>query len=111
MMYLAQIATVVCVFWAERHYDWYDGGVANPYATGLVALFAALLVTEIIHQISLLPSRLARLWNWLFGPVSDRLMGLKDEPGDQITRLPRSSWHRGDTLESRSRLRIGKDSG
>ena len=102
MMYLAQIGAVLYVTWASIHYDWFDGQRPNGYAVALVAFFAALLVTAIIMEIKLLPSRLARLY--------DRIFGLKDEPGDKVLRLPRTLWHSGDTLEDRPRLRIGKDS-
>lgn len=98
MMYLAQIAAFLAVTWASIYYEW----TPNPYATGIVAFFAALLVTAIIIEIKLLPSRLARLHR--------RCFGLKHEPRDEIARLPRTSWHRYNAVEDRRRLRIGKDS-
>ena len=100
-MYLAQIGAVVYVTWASIHYDWYDGH-PNGYATAIVAFFAALLVTAIIMEIKLLPARFARL--------HQRIFGLKDEPRDEIPRLPRSFRHPRNSIEDRSRLRIGKDS-
>ena len=97
MMYLAQIGAVLFVTWASIHYEWETSG----YAVSVVAFFAALLVTAIIMEIKLLPSRLARL--------HDRIFGLKDEPGDEVLRLPRTSWHIGDSSQHRRRMRIGKD--
>lgn len=98
MMYFVQICAVLAVTWASIHYEW----TPNGYAVAIVAFFAALLATAIVIEIKLLPSRFARLHN--------RIFGLKDEPRDEVLRLPRTLWHRGDTLEDRSRLRIGKDS-
>lgn len=97
MMYLAQIAAVLAVTWASIYYQWETSG----YAVAVVAFFAALLVTAIIIEIKLLPSRLARL--------RGRIFGLKDEPRREIASLPRSSWHVGDSTQNRSRLRISKD--
>jgi hypothetical protein len=99
MMYLAQIGAVLYVTWASIHYEW----TPNGYAVAVVAFFAALLVTAIIIEIKLLPSRFARL--------HQRIFGLKDEPGDEIPRLPRAFRHGRNALHDRGRLRIGKDSG
>ena len=98
MMYLAQIAAVLYVTWASIYYQWETSG----YAVSVVAFFAALLVTAIIIEIKLLPSRLARL---------RRLVGLKDEPADEIPCLPRPARHSRDSLQDGRRLRIGKDPG
>lgn len=97
MLYLAQAAAFTYVIWASIYYEW-DAG---PYAPGIVAMFAALLVTAIIIEIKLLPSRFAR--------VHKRIFGLKDEPTGEITRLPRSTRHGDNPLEYRPGFRIGKD--
>jgi hypothetical protein len=97
MMYLIQIVAFSFVTWAGIHYEW----TPNPYALGIVSVLGALLVTAIIVEIKLLPSRFARL--------HQRIFGLKDEPGREIASLPRSSWHGSNSLEDRSRLRIEKD--
>lgn len=104
MMYFVQICAVLYVFWASIYYDWGDGK-PNGYAVSVVAFLAALLVTAIVIEIRLLPSRLARLRS----SITRRLVGLKDELGREIASLPRSSWHGSDSLEDRSRLRIEKD--
>ena len=97
MMYLVQFCTFLGVTFLGIYYEW----TPNPYALGIVAFFAALLVTAVIIEIRLLPSRLSRLHS--------RLFGLKDEPGDEVLRLPRTSWHVDNSSEGRSRMRIGKD--
>lgn len=97
MMYVAQFGAVLFVTWASIHYEW----TPNPYATGVVALLAALLVTAIIMEIQLLPTRLARLYR--------RIFRLNDEPASEIPRLARSRRHGNYPLEDRRRLRIGKD--
>ena len=99
MMYLAQIAAVLYVTWASIYYQWGTSG----YAVSVVAFFAALLVTAIIIEIKLLPLRFARL--------RTRLVGLKDEPADEIPCLPRPARHSRYSLQDGRRLRIGKDPG
>ena len=96
MMYLAQIAAALYVTWASIYYQWETSG----YAVSVVAFFAALLVTAIIIEIKLLPSRFARL---------RRLIGLEDEPGDEIAGFPAPFRHPRNSLQDRRGLRIGKD--
>lgn len=100
MMYLAQIAAVLYVTWASIHYDWYDGH-PNGYATAVVAFIAALLVTAIIIEVRLLPSRLARL--------RVRIFGLKDEPRDEITSLAPPFRQARDSFKNIRGPRIGED--
>lgn len=97
MLYLLQVAAFSYVIWASIYYEWNAG----PYAPSLVAFFAALLVTAIVMEIKLLPARFSRL--------HQRVFGLKNEPADEITRLPRSFRHGRNALEDRSRIRIGED--
>ena len=97
MMYVIQAVTFLAAIWASIYYEWSPNG----YANGLVALLITLFVTAVVIEISLLPSRLARLYQ--------RIFGLKDEPTSQVPRLARRLGHRHNTLEDRSRLRIGKD--
>lgn len=96
-MYLLQIAAFGYVTYLGIYYEW----TPNPYVLGVVAFFAALLVTAIVIEIRLLPARLSRLHR--------RIFPLKDEPRDEVLRPARSYRHSGDTLENRSRLRIGQD--
>lgn len=99
MIYVLQAAAFGYVIWASIFYEWNAG----PYAPGIVAVFAALLVTAIIMEIQLLPARFSRLYR--------RIFGLKDEPTSEVPRLPRSFRHGDDPLQYRPRLRIGKDPG
>ena len=97
MMYFIQICVFLAVTWSNIYYEW----TTNGYVVGVLAILAAAIVTGVIDEIQLLPSRFARLHT--------RIFGLKHEPRDDIACLPRSSWHIGDSTEQRSRLRIGKD--
>lgn len=97
MMRLIQFSVMLATIWAHIYYGLTDNG----YLIGIVALFAAFAVTALIVEIRLLPSRLAR--------IRDRLFGLKDQPGDEITSLPRPLGHRRDTLQDFTRPRIGQD--
>jgi hypothetical protein len=97
MFYVVQICTVLAVTWASIYYEWGTTG----YAVGVVAILAAAVVTLVIVEIRLLPSRFARL--------HDRIFGLHDEPADEVLRLPRTFRHPRDAFEDRCRLRIGKD--
>ena len=99
MMYLAQIAAVAAVTWAAITYEW----TPNPYVVGVIAFFAALLVTAIIMEIKLLPARFARLHG--------RIFGLKDEPGDEVLSFPPPLRHPRNSLQDGRGLRIGKDPG
>ena len=97
MIYLAQIAAVLAVTWASITYNWTPNGLV----VAIVAFFAALLVTAIIIEIKLLPSRLSRLYR--------RVFPLKDEPGDEIAGFPAPFRHPRNSLQDRRGLRIGKD--
>jgi len=97
MMYVVQIAVVVFITWASIHYEWDAHGPAIAF----VAIMAAAIVTGIIYELKLLPSRLARL--------CDRIFGLKDEPGDEIASLGAAFRHPRNTFEDRGRSRIGED--
>ena len=99
MMYFIQICVFLAVIWASIYYQWDAGGPAVV----VVAILAAAVVTGVIDEIQQLPSR--------FILMKERILGLKDKPGREIASLPRSSWHGSDSLEDRSRLRIGKDIG
>ena len=98
-MYLAQIAAFVGTTWLGIHYEW----TPNPYVLGIVSFFAALLVTAIIIEIKLLPSRLSRLYR--------RVFPLKDEPRDEVLSLTTTFRHPRNSLEDGRGLRIGKDPG
>lgn len=97
MMYLLQAAAFIGTTFLGIYYEW----TPNPYVLGIVSVFSALLVTAVVVEIQLLPSRFARLHS--------RIFSLKDEPRDEIARLPRSFRHSNNSLEDRSRIRIGKD--
>jgi hypothetical protein len=97
MMYIAQISAFFAVTWASIYYEW----TPNPYVTGVVAFLAALLVTAIIMEIKLLPSRFARLHS--------RVLGLKDEPRDEVLSLPATTRHPRNSLQDGRGVRIGKD--
>ena len=97
MFYVAQIATVIFVIWASIYYRWDAGGPAVTF----IAIMAAMIVTAILDEIQLLPSR--------FALMRKRLFGLKDEPGDEIPGLLTAFRHPRYTFKDRSGLRVGKD--
>lgn len=97
MMYLAQIAAFAAVTWAGIHYEW----TPNPYALGIVAFLTALLVTAIIIEIKLLPSRLTRLHR--------RIFPLKDEPRDEVLSFTPTFRHARNSLQDGRGPRIGED--
>ena len=97
MWKLFQLSIVIAVVFSNIRYEW----TPNQTAAGVAAIMAAAVATAIVGELILLPSRFSRLYK--------RIFGLKDEPADEILRLPRSFRHRDNALENRRRLRIGED--
>ena len=97
MLYVIQAVTFFGVMIAGIRYEWTPNGAV----LGAICLFSALAVTAAYIEIGLLPTRLAR--------VRDRLFGLRNKPANEELSLPGPTWHLRDTRQDFSRPRIGED--